>query len=254
MIQIKTDKQIEGIRASGRLAADTLAFAGTLVGVGVTTLELNDAAARFIRARNGKAACLNYRGFPKEICTSVNDVVCHGIPGPYKLRSGDIIKLDVTTILDGFFGDNAATFEVGQVSKKAKGLIEVTKKCLEIGMAQVRPGNRFGNIGFEINKFAWSEGYTVVYEFAGHGCGLHFHEEPAIIHTALQDSGPVMQEGMTFTIEPMINIGVPKVRIASDGWTAHTADGSLSAQFEHTVLVTKDGCEIMTLPSAKEAV
>lgn len=254
MIIIKSEQQIDGIRKSGQLAADTLNYVGALVGVGVTTEDLNQAATQYMRARGGKPACLGYRGFPKEICISVNDVVCHGIPGPRALRSGDIVKLDVTTILDGFYGDTAATYEVGQVSKKAKGLIDCTKKCLELGLAQVKPGNRIGKIGFEINKYAWAEGYSVVYEFAGHGCGVQFHEEPTVMHVSDENTGPTMQAGMTFTIEPMINAGAPKVKIASDGWTALTVDGSLSAQFEHTVLVTTDGYEVLTLPSAKLAV
>jgi methionyl aminopeptidase len=185
------------------------------------------------------------------MCISINDEVCHGIPNPNRrLKNGDIVKIDVTTILDGFYGDTAATFTVGEVSKKARKLVRDTKKCLDIGIAQVRPENFFGNIGFEINNYAWNEGYTVVYEFAGHGVGVEFHEEPCILHVAPKDSGPVMKEGMIFTIEPMINIGVPKCKIDTwDGWTARTADGQLSAQFEHTVLVTKDGVEILTLPA-----
>ncbi len=255
MIIIKSQREIDGIRKSSQLAADTLVYLGSLIKIGITTQELNDAAARFIENRGGKSATFGYPGvngappFPGHICTSVNDVVCHGIPDSRPLKSGDIIKLDVTTILDGFFGDNAATYEVGQVSKKAKGLIDVTKRCLEIGIAQVKPGNRTGMIGHAIGTYAWNKGYTVVFEFAGHGCGIKFHEEPTIVHVSPAEHGPVMKEGMTFTIEPMINLGAPKVRLAADRWTALTNDGSLSAQFEHTVLVTKDGCEILTLPT-----
>lgn len=250
MIVIKTAQQIERIRLSGTLAADALRYGGSLVKAGITTGQINDMVTAFIAGRGGKPACLGYRGFPKEICISLNDVVCHGIPGDRVLRAGDIVKIDVTTILDGFFGDTAATFSVGQISKKAQGLIDCTKKCLEIGIEQVKPGNHFGLIGYEINKYAQSEGYTVVYEFAGHGCGLAFHEEPPILHIAKADEGPIMREGMTFTIEPMICLGAPKVRIAADKWTALTNDGSLSSQFEHTIAVTKDGYDILTIPSS----
>lgn len=252
MIIIKTDHQIEGIRKSGRLAADALHFAGTLVVRGRTTNDICEIIKAYIESRGAKCACLGYRGFPKEICISVNDVVCHGIPDDYKLRDGDIVKIDITTILNGFFGDTAATFTVGQVSKKAKELIACTKQCLEIGIAQVKPRIRIGKIGYEINNYAYQGGYSVVYEFAGHGCGVEFHEEPVVLHIAADDYGPVMQEGMTFTIEPMICMGAPKVKIDRDGWTARTVDGMLSAQFEHTVLVTKYGCEILTLPSSGE--
>lgn len=249
MIIIKTPEQIDGIRKSSRLAANALCFAGSFVREGETTDRICDIVKEYIHANGGKCACMGYRGFPREICISINNEVCHGIPNKNrKLKNGDIVKIDVTTILNGYYGDTAATFEVGEVSKKAKKLVADTKKCLEIGIAQVRPNNFFGNIGFEINNYAWNEGHTVVYEFAGHGVGIQFHEEPLILHNAAKDSGPVMKEGMIFTIEPMINAGFPKCTIDEwDGWTVRTADGSLSAQFEHTVLVTENGVEILTL-------
>lgn len=249
MVRIKTAQEIDGIRKSSRLAADALVFAGTLVKVGVSTAWIDDAIASYVAAKGGRCACLHYKGFPKSVCTSVNDVICHGIPGSYRLRGGDILKIDIITELGGFYGDTCGTFTVGQVSKKALNLIECAKKCLEIGIAQVKPGVRVGKIGFEINKHAWVEGYSVVYEFAGHGVGLAIHEAPKIMNTALESDGPFIEEGMTFTIEPMINAGAPKAEIDFDGWTARTADGSLSAQFEHTLAVTKDGCEILTLSS-----
>lgn len=246
-IIIKTPKQIEGIRNSCVLAAKTLKHLEQFIVPGVTTGEINDIADSFIRDNGATPAPLNYKGFPKSVCTSVNEVICHGIPGDRKLLDGDIINVDVTTILDGYFGDTCRMYSVGEVSEAAQRLMSVTKKCLEIGIDQVKPNNRFGQIGHEIKKYANSEGYSVVWQFCGHGVGLKFHEDPQVNHADHRHSGPRMLEGMTFTIEPMINEGVANAIILEDAWTACTADNRLSAQYEHTVLVTKTGCEILTL-------
>ena len=246
-IIIKTEKQIEGIRKSSRLAAKTLKYLEPLIVPGITTGEINDLAEKFIRDNGATPACLNYRGFPKAVCTSVNEVICHGIPGDRALKEGDIINVDVTTILDGFYGDTCRMYAVGQVSESAQKIMDTAKKCLEIGIAQVRPGNRFGNIGHEIRKYATSQGYSVVWQFCGHGVGLKFHEDPQVNHADQKDNGPRMKEGMTFTIEPMINEGVAEALILEDHWTAITSDHKLSAQYEHTVLVTKTGVEILTI-------
>lgn len=192
-------------------------------------------------------ATLNYNGYPKSTCISVNDVICHGIPGPYVLRDGDILNVDVTTILNGYFGDTSRMFSIGDVSEYAQKLVRVTKECLDLGIKQCFPGNHVGNIGYSINKHAVAHGYTVVYEFCGHGVGVKFHEEPEVSHIAAINSGPKMKAGMTFTIEPMINAGKARAKVdKKDGWTARTIDGKLSAQFEHTVLITATGVEVLT--------
>lgn len=248
MIRIKNPKQIELIRKSCRLAALSLRHVEQYVLPGVSTEEINNKAEQFIRDHGGIPASLNYRDFPKAVCTSLNEVICHGVPsGDVILKEGDILNVDIATILDGYFGDNCKMYTVGEVSENAKRLIRVTKECLEVGIRQVRPDNYFGNIGYEINKYATAHGYSVVWQFCGHGVGVHYHEEPNVSHIANENSGPKMKPGMIFTIEPMINEGVADSLVdEADGWTARTADGKLSAQFEHTVLVTKDGVEVLT--------
>ncbi|MBC7381541.1 MAG: type I methionyl aminopeptidase [Bacteroidia bacterium] len=246
-IIIKTLQQIEGIKKSSQLAALTLKAVAPHVKAGVNTEYLNKFCADFIRDHKAIAATLGYHGYPKESCISVNDVICHGIPGKYELRDGDIVNIDITTILDGYFGDTSTMFMIGEVSDHAKKLIGVAKECLAIGIRQSTAGNYLGNIGFEINKYATSFGFSVVYEFCGHGVGLKFHEEPEVGHVADKNSGPKLAPGMIYTIEPMINAGKARSKVdRKDGWTARTIDGKLSAQFEHTICVTKEEALVLT--------
>jgi len=246
-IIIKTLEQIEGIHRSSKIAAQALKVVEPYVKPGVSTDFLNNICAEFMRDNKAKPATLNYHGYPKETCISVNDVICHGIPGKYELQDGDIVNIDVTTILDGFFGDTSVTLFVGNVSDHARNLVRVTKECLDIGIRQCRDGVHVGNIGYEINKYAVAHGFSVVYEFCGHGVGLKFHEEPEICHVAEKNTGAVLRPGMIFTIEPMINAGKSRAKVdKKDGWTARTIDGKLSAQFEHTICVTKSVPLVMT--------
>lgn len=247
-IIIKTPEQIEGIRKSARLAAKSLNYIEEFVKAGVTTEFLDQKIDEFLREHNAVPATLNYNGFPKSCCISINEVVCHGIPSDRELKNGDVLNIDVTAILDGYYGDTSRMFKIGKVSKAAEKLVDATKEALDLGIKEVYPGNRFGNIGYAISQFAKKEGYTVVYEYCGHGVGLNFHEEPQVEHESPKDSGPVMKPGMIFTIEPMINMGRAEVITSKvDGWTVTTRDKKLSAQFEHTILVTEDGYEILTL-------
>lgn len=247
-IIIKNAEQIEGVRQSSKLAASTLKYVEKFIQVGVTTNFLNDKIHEYILQHNATPATLNYAGFPKSCCISLNEVVCHGIPSNRELKEGDILNIDITTILNGYYGDTSRMFTVGKVPKSTLKLIDATKKALDIGIEQVFPGNKFGNIGYEINKYIEKKGYSVVYEYCGHGVGLQFHEDPQVEHSAQKNSGQEMKPGMIFTIEPMINQGVPHVKTSKeDGWTVTTKDKKLSAQFEHTVLVTGDGHEILTL-------
>lgn len=249
MIQIKTKKQIEGIRKSGRLAARCLQYITPWVQPGISTAELNSLLDNYIREQGAIPACQDYQGFPKATCISVNEVVCHGIPGPQVLKDGDIVGIDVTTILGGYFGDTCITYPVGNIGKEAADLMDATRRCLDAGIAVVRPGNRFGKIGAVISAIARAEGYGVVNMFCGHGVGLRFHEEPQVPHIARETDGPVMKPGMVFTIEPMLCSNSGDVVICEqDGWTVRTADGGLSAQFEHTIAVMSDGCEVLTVP------
>lgn len=248
MITIKNNEQIEGIRQSCQLAAKCLEMLKQYVVPGETTEYLNQIAEYFIRDHKATPAPLGYRGFPKAICTSINEVICHGIPDGYRLKEGDIINLDITTILDGYYGDTSAMFAVGQISAEAQNLIEVTRKSLDLGIRQVVPGGHFSDIGFAITTYAQSHGYSVVHQFCGHGVGLEFHEPPNVQHFATKRGlGPKFVPGMIFTIEPMLNCGVAEAVIAEDGWTARTKDGKMSAQFEHTILVTEGEAEILTL-------
>jgi methionyl aminopeptidase len=246
-IQLKSREQIEGIRRAGRLTRDILDLVGARIGPGVTTEEIDRWVAAETAAHGATAASLGYRGFPKSICTSVNEVVCHGIPGPRALAAGDIVNVDVTTVLDGFYGDSSRMYLIGEVSPAARRLVEVTRECLDVGIAQVRPGGFVGDLGAAIQAHARAAGYSVVRNFGGHGIGLAFHEEPFVPHFGKAGSGPPLVAGMVFTIEPMINAGGFKVVVLDDGWTAVTKDGSLSAQWEHTVAVTAEGVDVLTV-------
>lgn len=250
MIILKSDAEIEAMKASCRLAAQTLVMIEPHVKAGITTLELNDICHDFIIKHDAIPAPLNYKGYPKSVCISINDVVCHGIPNAKtKLKDGDIVNIDVTTILDGFHGDTSKTFLVGQVSEKARRLVSVTKECMERGINAVRAGGRIGDIGAAIEEHARAHDYQVVREFVGHGIGRIFHEDPQILHYGQRGTGPRLEAGMVFTIEPMINEGHWKTKIKKDGWTAVTVDGGLSAQFEHTIAIRSDGTvEILTVP------
>ncbi len=245
-IDIKTPREIEGIRRASKLAAETLEAVAELIRPGVTTIQIDDFVRRDTESRGCIPAPLNYRGFPKHCCTSINEVVCHGIPSQQALVEGDIINVDVTHIHDGFFGDTSATFYVGEPNPEALHVTEVARRCLELGIAQVRPGARLGDIGAAIQEFAEGAGCSVVRQFVGHGIGRRFHEEPQVSHVGHWGRGARLKAGMTFTIEPMINLGDWEVEILDDQWTAVTADRSLSAQFEHTLLVTLTGVEVLT--------
>jgi len=245
--------QRDGMRAAGRLAAELLDHVAGRIRPGVTTLEIDTWVDELTRARGATSAPWGYGGhgappFKGHCCTSVNDVVCHGIPSAsHVLRDGDIVNVDVTPILDGWHGDSSRTFLIGDPSPKARRLVADTYRALWLGIRAVRPGARVGDIGHAIQRFAEAQGYSVVREFTGHGTGRIFHTAPSILHFGSPGTGEELLPGMTFTIEPMINLGHWKTQILEDGWTAVTVDGSLSAQFEHTVLVTEDGVEVLTL-------
>lgn len=247
-IILKSPDQIEGIRESSILAAESLNEVTPYVKEGVSTARLNQIVHEFIYDNDAKAATIGYKGYKHATCISVNDVICHGVPNAKTVvADGDILNIDVTTILDGFYGDNSRMFMVGNVSDDARQIVTGTKRCLDIGIRECYPGNYFGNIGYKIAEHAQSLGYSVVYEFCGHGVGIRFHEEPEVCHIADENSGPIMKPGMTFTIEPMINQGKARAKVdRSDGWTARTIDGKLSAQWEHTLLITKNGVEVLT--------
>lgn len=245
-VDIKSAKEIEFMREVCRLAADTLTAVGPMIRPGVTTQEIDDFVHKDTLAKGCRPAPLNYRGYPKSCCTSINEVVCHGIPSSRALHDGDIINVDVTHIYKGFHGDTSATFYVGTPSPEAIHVTEVARRALDLGIAQVKPGARLGDIGAAIQEFAEGEKCSVVRQFVGHGIGRGFHEDPQVSHVGQWGRGARLKPGMTFTIEPMINVGTWQVQILEDDWTAVTEDGSLSAQFEHTLLVTTTGCEILT--------
>nr|VFJ59777.1 MAG: methionyl aminopeptidase [Candidatus Kentron sp. FM]VFJ74122.1 MAG: methionyl aminopeptidase [Candidatus Kentron sp. FM]VFK19782.1 MAG: methionyl aminopeptidase [Candidatus Kentron sp. FM] len=247
-ILLKNPSQVEKIRVAGHLAADALDMIGPYVKPGVTTNELNRICHDFIvNEQQAFPASLGYRGFPKSICTSVNYQVCHGIPDHKRLKNGDIINIDITVLRDGYHGDTSRMFTVGTVSSDAKRLIRIARECLREGIEAVRPGHTLGDIGHAIQRHAEKHRYSVVREFCGHGIGRDFHEEPHVLHYGKPGTDIVLQTGMTFTIEPMINMGKRHVKTLSDDWTVVTKDRSLSAQWEHTLLVTKTGFDVLTL-------
>ena len=251
-VTIKSPDEIEMMRIAGRLASEVLDFITPHVRPGVTTGKLNDLCHDYmVKVQGTVPAPLNYappgyRPFPKSICTSVNHQVCHGIPGDRVLKPGDILNIDITVIKDGFHGDTSRMFYVGEPSIQAKRLVEVTFECMWVGIHQMRPGARLGDIGAAIQAHAERQGFSVVREFCGHGIGRKFHEEPQVLHYGRPGTGLVLEPGMTFTVEPMINAGKAGIRELADGWTIVTKDHSLSAQWEHTVAVTGSGFEVMT--------
>lgn len=247
---IKTTAEIEKMRVAGRLAADVLEMIGPFVKAGVTTDELNTICHDYIvNEQQAIPAPLNYHGFPKSICTSVNQVICHGIPADKKLKEGDIINIDITVIKDGYHGDTSKMFVIGKPSIMAERLIKVTQECLYLALHKVKNGVRLGDIGHVIQQHAEHHSYSVVREYCGHGIGAVFHEDPQVLHYGKPGTGDVLKTGMCLTIEPMINAGARQSKLLADGWTVVTKDRSLSAQFEHTILVTDTGCEILTLRS-----
>ena len=249
-ITIYTNEDFAGMRAAGKLAAEVLDMVTDHVKPGVSTGQLDQICHDFMIAHDAIPATLNYRGYPKSLCTSINHVVCHGIPGDRKLEDGDILNIDVTVILDGWHGDSSRMYCAGVPSTKARNLIDVTHDALMRGIAQVRPGARLGDIGHAIQSFVEANRFSVVRDFCGHGIGRRFHEAPNVLHFGRPGEGPVLKPGMFFTIEPMVNVGRPEVKVLDDGWTAVTRDRSLSAQFEHMIGVTEDGVEIFTLSPA----
>ena len=246
-ITIKTPEEIEFMRTAGKLAADVLLMIEPHVTAGVSTDELDKICHDYIVNEQGAIpAPLNYKGFPRSICTSINHVVCHGIPGDKKLKNGDIINIDITVIKDGYHGDTSKMFLLGEPSIRANRLVEITYQCMSLGIKMIKPGMQLGDIGHAIQQHAESHNYSVVREYCGHGIGRVFHEEPQILHYGQKGTGMALEEGMTFTVEPMINLGKRHVKLLPDEWTVVTKDRALSAQWEHTVLVTEDGYEVLT--------
>jgi methionyl aminopeptidase len=248
-IEIMSTRDVERMRAACRLAADTLLMVGEQLRAGMSTDQINTLVHEYTLAHGARPSPLNYHGFPKSVCTSVNECVCHGIPGSYVLKDGDIVNVDVTSFLpakDGFHGDTSATFYIGEPSAQAKKVTEVARRCLELGIAEVRDNARLGDIGAAIQEYAEAEGCSVVRDYVGHGIGRVFHTAPQVPHFGRRGEGKRIKAGMIFTIEPMINLGDFHTQLLDDGWTVLTADRSLSAQFEHTILVTQSGCEVLT--------
>lgn len=245
-IRLKGEKDIEGIRRAGRLVLDTLDLVEAEIRPGIKTDEINTLVHEFTTKNGAVSAPLNYRGFPKSVCVSLNEVICHGIPGARVLKDGDIVNVDVTPILKGYYADASKTFFVGIPGSDALKIVSVARESLKSGLSVVRPGNTTGDIGWAIQTYAEGEGCSVVREFVGHGVGFEFHEPPQVPHYGEKGAGIPLVPGMVFTIEPMINLGKKDLRILEDNWTAVTRDGSLSAQFEQTVLVTEDGFESLT--------
>lgn len=247
MADIKSPEEIEKMRVAGRLAARVLEMIGAHVKPGVTTDAINDTCHEYIVGELGcTPAPLHYKGFPKSVCTSVNHQVCHGIPGPRRLKDGDILNVDVTVIKDGYHGDTSRMFLVGRPGVQARRLVETTYEALCRGIEAARPGNRLGDVGHAIQQWAERRRYSVVREYCGHGIGTRFHEEPQVLHYGEPGTGLELEPGMTFTIEPMINAGARHVRLLPDAWTVVTRDHSLSAQWEHTILITESGHEVLT--------
>lgn len=248
MIHIKTPAEIEKMKTAGRLAAEVLEMIEPHIKAGVTTGHLNDICHEHMVNQQGAIpATLNYKGFPKSMCTSINHVVCHGIPGDKTLKKGDILNIDVALIKDGYYGDTSKMFLIGEPSVLAKRLVKTTQECLYVGIQAVKPGAHLGDVGAAIQKHAEAQHFSVVRDYCGHGIGTEFHEEPQVLHYGKAGTGPVLKPGMTFTIEPMINVGRPETTLMNDGWTVITKDRSLSAQYEHTILVTETGFLVLTL-------
>ncbi len=250
---IKTAEEIEKMRVAGRLAADVLEMIEPRVQAGVSTDELDRICHDYIvNEQQAIPAPLNYRGFPKSICTSVNHQVCHGIPGDRILKNGDVVNIDITVIKDDFHGDTSKMFTVGETAVIAQRLIDVTYECMCIGIRKVKPGTRLGDIGSAIQRHAEAHNYSIVREYCGHGIGRGFHEDPQVLHYGQPGTGMTLESGMTFTIEPMVNVGKRQTRVLRDGWTVVTRDHSLSAQWEHTILVTPDDYTVLTLRNGED--
>ncbi|MBF0226547.1 MAG: type I methionyl aminopeptidase [Desulfobacterales bacterium] len=245
-IRLKNSKDIEGIKETGKLVLKTLDLVEESIKPGITTNDINTLVHEFTIKNGAIPAPLNYRGFPKSVCTSVNSVICHGIPNNYVLKEGDIVNVDITTILNGYYADANKTFFVGTPSPQAKKIVEVSKQALKQGIAMVKSGNTIGDIGWAIQKYATNNNCSVVQEYVGHGIGFEFHEQPIVPHYGKRGDGFILIPGMVFTIEPMLNLGGKELQLLSDKWTVVTKDGSLSAQFEQTILVTSDGYESLT--------
>jgi methionyl aminopeptidase len=245
-IRLKQNSDIEGIRQAGRLVLDTLNLVEPQIKPGLATDDINTLVHEYTVKHGATPAPLNYRGFPKSVCVSVNEVICHGIPGSRVIQDGDIVNVDITSILNGYYADANKTFFAGNPDNDARNIVSIARECLKRGMAAVKPGNSLGDIGWAIQTYAEAQGCSVVREFVGHGVGFDFHEAPQIPHFGHKGAGITLIPGMVFTIEPMINLGQKELRVLDDNWTAITKDGSLSAQFEQTVLVTEDGYESLT--------
>ncbi len=251
-IDIKSPREIEAIRTSSQMAADTLLMVGTKLRAGMSTEDINRLVHDDTLRRGAIPSPLNYHGFPKSVCTSINEVVCHGIPTPSRLLArGDIINVDITTFFNGFHGDTSATFYIGDPTPEARHVTEVARRALDVAIAQVRDGARIGDIGAAIQEFAEGQNCSVVRQFVGHGIGRKFHEAPQVPHYGTRNKGDRLRTGMVFTIEPMINLGHWEVEVLDDNWTAVTRDDSLSAQFEHTIAVTKTGADILSKRSVR---
>jgi methionyl aminopeptidase len=246
MVHLKSKAEIERIRASCRIAADAMARVQDAIEPGVTTAVLDEIADGYIRSQGGVASALGYRGFPRSICVSINEVVVHGIPGPRQLLTGDILSVDIAVKKDGYHGDMNVTFTIGTISDEAALLTQATREAMEIGLQASQPGARLGDIGEGIQRRVEADGFSVVRDFCGHGIGRAFHEEPQLLHFGTAGTGRRLEPGTVFTVEPMINVGGPEVLVLDDQWTAVTVDGSLSTQFEHTVAVTEDGPDILS--------
>jgi methionyl aminopeptidase len=245
-IRLKKKSEIEGIRKAGQLVLETLNLVESKIAPGVITDEINTLVHEYTLKNGATPAPLNYRGFPKSVCVSINEVICHGIPGNRIIKDGDIVNVDVTSILNGYYADANKTFFAGHPNPEARKIVAIARECLRRGMAAVKPGNTLGDIGWHIQAYAEAQGCSVVREFVGHGVGLDFHEAPQVPHFGHKGAGIPLVPGMVFTIEPMINLGKKELKILEDNWTAVTRDGSLSAQFEQTILVTEDGYESLT--------
>jgi methionyl aminopeptidase len=254
MISIKSTREIELMRKTCTLAMEVMEYIEPFVVPGASTLDIDELCHKYIIEHGAYPSPLNYHGFPKSICTSLNDVICHGIPHKSDvLKDGDILNIDITTFLNKFHGDTNKTFLVGEVTPEINKLVDITYQCLREGINQVKPGAHIGDIGAVIQELAHGHGYTVVEEYCGHGIGREFHEEPQVVHVGKKGTGALIKPGMTFTIEPMINLGERHCKVLKDKWTVKTKDGKPSAQFEHTILVTEDGHEILTLRSEESA-